>query len=184
MQRKETTGVFSHGLTSQRKSSVMKPQHPSPAQFIEKFMNRVAVGVFLISLAYASSAMMFVVSEAMALYLDRLSFGFGLLAVAVVFPSVVKMIIAKRRAGAGSHQPDGFVVDAYKRAAERGFALTFVFLLLMDFLTGRFFVDLPAEFAIQIILAISLAIFSLSFFIFTREEGDEEPDNVDMGAGS
>ena len=147
------------------------------AEFLDRFMRRTAIGVFLVSLAFASSALSFVVGKPLAFSLDKLELGLGLLAVIIVFPPFVKMIRRKFRDRSAVHDSDGFVADAYKRAAEKGFSLTFVFLLFMVFVSGRYFPDLPAVFFINVILAFSLGIFSITFFRRLHSNGDDASDD-------
>ena len=105
-----------------------------------------------------------------------LKLGLGVLAIIVVLPQFVKLIRLMARMRSGQCEPEGFVVDVYKRAAERAFAFTFIFLLFMDFMIGRFWTELPADFVIEVVIAVSLALFSLSFFLFNRDDGEDEDD--------
>lgn len=156
----------------------MNTKELSTAQFVDRFMHRIAIGVFLVALAYATSAVMFLVSPEIAFYLDKLKLGLGLMAVVIVFPQFVKMVRRKVRGGADADEPESFVVEAYKRAAEKSFALTFVSLIIMDVLSTGVLAGLPVEFSIEVILFVSLIIFSLSFFAFNRTGDDDDAEDL------
>ena len=93
-----------------------------------------------------------------------------------MLPQFFQLIRRRKGLGIGSHEPESFVIDVYKRAAERAFSFTFIFLLFMDVMTGGMFSVLPAEITIKIVIAVSLAIFALSFFIFNRTSDGEDDD--------
>ena len=154
----------------------------SSAQFVDRFMTRTATGVLLVSLAYAATTVEYFAPETLAFYLDKLALILGLLAVVIVFPQFVQLIRRRTKLGIGKNEPEGFVIEVYKRAAERAFSLTFIFLLFMDVMTDRGLAGLPAEVVVETIIAFSLAIFSLSFFIFNRAF-DGEDDDFDEEVG-
>ena len=154
----------------------------SPAEIADKAMQYIAIGVFLLALAQACSALIFFVGEDMAVLLGYAKIGFGILAVIVVFPQFLRLSRLKMNMQSGCAEPEEFIIDVYKRAAERAFAFTFVFLVFMDYMTRNSWSDLPTEFVIDLILAASLAFFSLSFFVFNRagdtDEGEDDFDQV------
>lgn len=149
----------------------------SVAEFVDIFMQRIALGVFLVSLAYGASALIFVSDGEIASYLGKAKLGLGILAVILVLPQFIKMVRFKMKRPSDGCEPEGFVVDVYKRAAEKGFAFTFIFLLIMDVVTDKVVTDLPPKFFIEVVIAASLAIFSLSFFFLNRETDDREDDD-------
>lgn len=149
---------------------------PSPAEIFEKAMQRIALGVLLVSLANLMKILKYVLSPDFAAALDMAELGLGALAVIVVLPHVIKLVALKMRLPSCEHEPEGFLVDVYKRAAEKGFAFTFIFLLFMNFMTSRSWAEFPAELVIEIIIAVSLAIFGVSFFVISRSYDDDEND--------
>lgn len=155
----------------------------SRAEFIDRFMHRTAIGVLLIALAYASSAMAPFLSEAAGSYLDNLELGLRVLAVIIILPQFIKMIRLRARQPENC-ETDGFVVDVYKRAASMAFALTFVTLVVMQALAGRELADLSAAFYINSTLAISLGVFSITFLRLAHAGDGEDDDDFDTGSGT
>ncbi len=154
----------------------------SRAEFIDRFMHRTAIGVLLIALAYASSAMAPFLSEAAGAYLDGLELALRVLAVIIILPQFIKMIRLRARQPEDC-ETDGFIVDVYKRAASMAFALTFVALLVMQVLAGRQFADLPPGFYINAALAISLGVFSITFLRLAHADDGEDDDDLETGSG-
>ncbi len=150
----------------------------SPAQFVDRFMTRTALGIFLVSLAYGASVFERLLEGETVAILDKLGLALGIGAIVIVLPQFISLIKRRKSLELGSGEPEGFVTDVYKRAAERAFALTFVFLLFMDIMTGRTLSGLSAEVAIKIVIAVSLAIFSISFYLFNRVD-DEDLDEFE-----
>jgi hypothetical protein len=154
-----------------------KSKHISAAEFVDAFMWRIALAVGLVSLAYASSALTFVVADSVSYYLDKVNLVLGLAAVALILPQFLKMARHKARNLSSTMEPEGFVVDAYKRAAEKAFSFTFIFLIFLDIMIENVWANLPAEFLINVIVSFSLATFSLSFFFFSRSHSDEDAED-------
>jgi hypothetical protein len=48
----------------------------------------------------------------------------------------------------------------------------------MDFITGKYFAELPANFFIKTTLALSLTIFAVTFFYLNRGGSEAEEDPV------
>ena len=159
-----------------------KKKPKSPAEIADQAMQYIAIGIFLVALAKASSALIFFAGEDMVSLLRYAKTGLGILAVIVVFPQFVRLVRLKMNIPSGCAEPEGFIIDVYKRAAERAFAFTFVFLVFLDYMTGNSWSHLPTEFVADLILAASLAFFSLSFFVFNRagdtDEGEDDFDQV------
>lgn len=145
----------------------------SPAQFVDKFITRTAIGVFLVSLAYAVSVFEQLLAGEGVEILDKVGKALGIAAIVIVLPGFISLIRRRKSLNIGSDEPEGFVTDVYKRAAERAFALTFIFLLFMDVMTGRALSNLSAEVAVKMVIAVSLAIFSVSFYLFNRVSDDD-----------
>ncbi len=149
----------------------------SAAEIVDKFMQRTALAVFLISLAFACTALRFVVEGDIASHLGKAKLVFSVLAVILVLPQFIRVMRLAIKNRASGCEPEGFIVDVYRRASEKGFAFNFIFLLIMDVVTDNLVTDLPPKFFIDVVIAASLAIFSLSFFFLNRKSNADEGDD-------
>lgn len=155
-----------------------------PAQIIDSFMQRTALGGFLMALAYAMSAAMLVTSSDLAEVLDKLQLGLGILVILVVFPAFLRIVKLRRRSGSDCEETDGYIVAMFKKASTNAFSLTFVFLIIMQVVTEKIQTDLPASFFVDIILAFTLGVFSITFFMLVRSDSDETEDDFDTESPS
>ena len=152
------------------------------AEFIDKFLQRVAIGVVLVALAFNLSALAFVVPDAVAFYLNKIELALGILAVIIVLPQFIKMMRCRMRGEAWAEDADSFVANIYRRAAEKGFSLTFVALVVLIFLSDDYLIELPLEFYFQALLAFSLGVFSLTFFWLLWADEEAPADEFDSGS--
>ena len=74
-------------------------------------------------------------------------------------------------------EPEGFVIEMFDKATGKSFQFTFLFLIALEFVSGNYLTDLPTEFFIKLIISVTLAIFSLSFFFLNRAGGDLEAED-------
>ena len=155
---------------------------PSTAQFMDRFLTRCAYGVALISISFGVSAAMSFVSEDTANILDWVTKATGLLAVLLVIGPFLRTMRFKIKNPRASVEPDGFISQAYRAAAEKAFAFTFIFLLGLQIAMDKG-VALPAEATVEIIIAVTLGIFAITFFWVARDTSDED-DDFDEGAGA
>ena len=155
-----------------------------PAQIVDSFMQRTALGGFLLALAYAMSAAMLVTSPEVAEVLDNLQLGLGILVILVVFPAFLRIVKLRRRSGSDCEETDGYIVAMFKKASTNAFSLTFVFLIIMQVVTEKIQTGLPASFFVDIILAFTLGVFSITFFMLVRSDSDETEDDFDTESHS
>jgi hypothetical protein len=156
-----------------------KAKQVLPAQIIDSFMQRTAMGVFLMALAYTVSAAMFVASPRVAELLDKLQLGLGIVVLLVVFPAFLRIVKLRRRSGSDCEETDSYIVAMFRKASTTAFSLTFVFLVVMQVVTEKLQSDLPASFYVNLILAFTLGVFSIIFFILVRSDSDETDDDFD-----
>ena len=150
-----------------------------PAQIIDSFMQRTALGVFLMALAYAMSAAMLLTSPKVADLLDKLQLGLGILVLLVVFPAFLQIVKLRRRTGRDCEETDGYIVAMFKKASAKAFSLTFVFMVAMQVVTEKLQTGLSPSFFVNVILAFTLGVFSITFFILVRSDSDEIEDDFD-----
>lgn len=155
----------------------------TPAQTIDSAMVRFALGMLLVGTAYAVSAATFYVDPEVGYYLKKIKSAASLLVFVVVLPQFIKLILMKLKMRGCAGEPEGFVIDVVHKAAEMSFSLTFVFLIAMQVVTEDFLPDMPAGVAIEIIVAVTLGLYCLFFFVFHRDAGDLGDDEFDAGSG-
>ena len=131
---------------------------------IDRMMQRIALGVFLIAIAYAISASKFFVNEKTADILDISSQVLGVIIIVLVLPAFLKLVNMKRKNREACSEPEGFVTEVFDKATGKSFQFTFLFLIALEFVSGNYLTNLPTEFFIKLIISVTLAIFSLSFF--------------------
>ena len=146
----------------------------SVAQVAETMMHRTAIGVFLVTMAYVLSAAVYLVDEQVERYLDHLQLVLGIAAIVVILPIFVKYSRLKARRQDGCPESDSFMAEMFKRAGTKAFSLTFIFLVVLDVVTKRELVDYPTPFYINLILAFSLGVFSITYFRLVHSGGDDD----------
>ena len=156
----------------------------SSAQFMDRFMRRIAIAMFLISVCLAAIVAREFVGEATSDMIRWGTKGVAIIAVLLVLPMFVRALLYKVRNPSAKFQPDSFVADAYRQAAERSFGLTFIFMTLLDIWANNEPAPFSASIAINVTLAVALAFFSLSFFYLIRPVAGEDDDEFDGESGS
>lgn len=156
-----------------------KENSETTAQFVDKFLHRTAIGVFLMTLAYAVSSAMYLVSAEVAVTLDVVELLLALAAVVVVLPVFIKFVRLRSKQQCNQSESDGYMAHVLNKACVKAFSFTFVFLILLEPTTEKYLTELPADFFINLILSFSLGVFSLTFFSLIRSDGDEIEDDFD-----
>jgi len=156
-------------------NSKLANRKESPAQLLDKFLQRTAVGVFLLTIKYVVSAAGFVVSDELADHAGWLQIVLSILVLVVVFPAFLKYLNLHRK----KECPDtsGYVIEMFKKSAVKAFSLTFVFLIAVKWMAGNYLMGLPTLFFINAILAFTLGVFSITFYLLLRTDDDQDPDD-------
>jgi cobalamin synthase len=147
------------------------------AEQADRMMQKIALGVFLVAVAYTISAAKFFVSEDVAGVLDISSQVLGIIILIIVLPAFLRFMSMKRKNRETCREPEGFVTEIFDKATSKAFQFTFIFLIILEFVSGRYLVHLPGEFFIKLIIAVTLAIFSLTFFFLNRDWGGSEVED-------
>ena len=135
----------------------------------------VLFGLFaVLAGGYAASAGIFLANEPVAEVLDYLDLALALMAVAIVLPPFIQLMRLRRSEEWACANTEGFVGEVFRTACVRTFTFMFVLLILAEPLSDRFLLHLPTNFFINVILAATLAMFSLSFLLLNRDDDDEE----------
>ena len=153
-----------------------KQQKVSVAEQIDRMHQRIAMGVFLVAIAYAISAIRFFVSEEVIGVLDIFSKILGITILILVLPAFLKFVNMRRKNRGACKEPEGFVIEMFNQATGKAFQFTFLFLIALEIISKNYLAHLPGEFFIKLIISVTLAIFSLSFFFLNRAGGDEETE--------
>lgn len=155
----------------------MTKQKPiSIVEQIDKMHQRIALGVFLVAIAYAISVIRFFVSEEISGILDTFSKVLGITIIILVLPAFLKFVNMRRKKRGACKEPEGFVIEMFNKATGKAFQFTFLFLIALEFIDKNYLAHLPGEFLIKLIISVTLAIFSLTFFFLNRPEDAGETD--------
>ena len=151
----------------------------SPAVIIDRFFQRIAIGVTLLGLSYALSAASYIVSEDIASYIGPLKTLLSIMVLVVVFPAFWTFMKLDKKIRSLCYEPDSFIVEMFKNACVRAFSITFVTLIILELLSEVHFPELAPSFFLNIALWISLDVFALTFFMSTLASDDDEDDLED-----
>jgi hypothetical protein len=148
----------------------------STAQLTDRFLQRTAIGVLVMSIAYATSAAAYLVGEELAETLDKLEMVPALLAVAIILPIFVKFVRLRANRDCATGDAGSYLAEVYKKAGLKAFSFGFVFLVILEPLTKNAFSHLPGNFFVNVILSFLLAVFGLTFLLLSRDDDDEFDD--------
>lgn len=135
---------------------------------IDKIHQKIALGVFLVAIAYAISVVKFLVSEETGGMLNIISKVLGITVIALVLPAFLKFVNMIRKSPGACKEPEGYVIEMFNKATGRAFQFTFLFLIALEFASESYLSHLPGEFFVGLTISVTLAIFSLAFFFLNR----------------
>ena len=147
-------------MTNKKKASV--------AEQIDKMMQRTALGIFLVAISYAIQTAKFFVTEETGDVLNIIARVLGVIIIILILPGVVKFFNMRRKNRKAGREPDGFVNEMFNKATGKAFQFTFLFLIFFEILSKYYLTHLPGEFFIKVIVSVTLAIFSITFFFLNR----------------
>lgn len=143
------------------------PERPtqSPAEIVEKLFLRTGVGTALLAISFTIAAVRPFVAERLDLWLDRSQMGLSIAVLVIVGPAFARFFILRMRNRDACQDAEGFITDAYLRAAGMSFSLGFVFLLGAGVAADKWLSTLPAAFFIDVAMAFMLGVFSIAFIL-------------------
>lgn len=153
-------------------------KHETMAQFVDRFLQVITLGVFVLAFSYLVGVSQHFVSEEMRHTLNFVKTGLAFLGSAIVLPSFIKFVRMKINCGSGFAAEGGYVVEVYRKACEYAFSFTFVLLIFLEPIALGFLTEVPAALYIQVALSVSLLSLSVSFFLMSRG-GDELEDEFE-----
>ena len=163
----------------------MTKQKPiSVVEQIDKMHQRIAIGVFLVAIAYATSVIRFLVNEETSELLDIFSKVLGIVIIILVLPAFLKLMNMRRKNKGACKEPEGFVIEMFNKATSMAFQFTFLFLVVLEIISKNILAHLPGEFVIKLIITVTLAIFSLTFFFLNRAGDTEETEDDFTNGGN
>jgi len=148
-------------------------------QFVDRFLKRIALAVTIMASSYGSGAFSHLVEGSARDFLLMVKDPLGLLAALIVLPMFIKMMMKIIRSGTKHSAPAGYIAETYGKSAGNGFAAGFIFLVLIEPMSGGMLRHLPPEFFIQSAIAVLLGALGISFFILSRDGNDEIDDEFD-----
>lgn len=143
----------------------------SKAIFAEKLLQRTALGVFLVSIAYVFDIAGTYAVGTFETVLDVVSYALSIAVVLLILPIFLEYLRKFRRV---KDPVDSFVIESYRTACNRAFEATFITMIFLDLAVSKFFPDIPAAIVVEGVLALSLAVMSITFFILNRRSDDDE----------
>ncbi|MEE8295146.1 MAG: hypothetical protein V3R64_05500 [Sphingomonadales bacterium] len=138
------------------------------AEQIDKMMQRIALGTFLVAVAYAIVTAKFIVTEETGDVLNIIAKVLGVLIIVLILPTFIKFVNMRRKNREGCREPEGFVIEMFNKATGKAFQFTFLFLIFFELVSKFYLTHLPGEFFIKVIVSVTLGIFSITFFFLNR----------------
>ena len=149
----------------------------SVAEQIDRMMQRIALGVFLVAIAYGLSIAEFFVSTQTNEILNNVMRVLGVGIFVLVLPQFLKFLMMRHKYSEACKEPEGFVIEMFDKATGKAFQFTFLFLVPLEFASDGLLSHLPGEFFIKLIIMVTLAIFSLTFFFLNRAGDAPGPED-------
>ena len=146
----------------------------SVAEQLDKIMQKTALGVLFVACAYTMSILKIFFDEPISTILDFTKLALGILTVVMILPGFVKGIQLRKKYGAACKEPEGFIVEMFNKATGKSFQFTFIFLIFLEMISRSHFAYLPTEFFLKLTIAVTLAIFSLTFFYLSRSDSYDD----------
>lgn len=143
----------------------MKNSQETPAQNIEAMLQRTAIGMLVLALAYALSAAEFWLGLEAEDLIQKIQTVLSILIVFIIFPAFYKGIKTLRSCGDIQLFEDGYLPDVFKHASAQAFSFTFIFLIACEMFIKNIAIEMPPLFFIHVVQSFTLGVFSMSFFL-------------------
>ncbi len=143
----------------------------SRAEIMDKMMLATAILIAILAVLYAVSAIEYLVGETLAAYLGMLETGLAVLVLVIALftvPLLVKKLSLNRQHPSG--QPESFFNDIARQSFATSWAVTFLAMVVMDSVTEDFIAGMPVMFTLDLIRAILLGTFGISFFVLNQAD--------------
>ena len=154
-----------------------KKNKSSIADQMDNHKRLMALAILLLSIIYGIKTTFYFVDSETKHYLVLIATGlFILVAIILIILVSWRFITMARKKGCLQPPSDSFVMHVRNKAIITSWILTFVFVSVLTVITNRNSSPLPAEFYLNFISFIMLAVFGVSFFILFRAGSDDEDE--------
>lgn len=150
-----------------------KAQEPM-AQLYDRFLNRSAIGMFLLALLFAFTAFEQSTAAEVPSAVKYAEKAIAIVIIVIVGPVTFQVYRRKRSFVSTCDEPEGFLTSAFQKAAMRAFTGSFILLIVLNVLLEKGAVNWPAAVIVPALLAFNMGVASLSFFLDNL--GDDEDD--------
>ncbi|MBO6505017.1 MAG: hypothetical protein JJ850_16515 [Kordiimonadaceae bacterium] len=148
---------------------------PEPmAQLYDRFLNRSAIGMFLLALLFALTAFEQSAAGELPGALKYAEKAIAILIIILVGPITFQVYRRKRSFVSTCDEPEGFLTSSFQKAAMRAFTGSFILLIVLNVLLEKEAVDWPAAVIVPALLAFNLGVASLSFFLDNLEDDEDD----------
>lgn len=144
------------------------------AQLNDRFLNRTALSLLMLAVVYTLEVSRLLAANDIAALMNKAGGVLALILVINLMPVTIKLMWFKYKRKPGCNDPDGFVASTFMGAAVKGFTTSFIAMLVALELSRNVLSDWSATIFLHIILALTLAVLSISFLLANRET---EPDD-------
>jgi len=169
--------ALKNGMTEHR---MFFNKEETVAQFIDRFLRRIAFAVLLMSISFVGAATSHFVEGDSLEMLEMVRRFFGLAAAIIVLPMFIKMMrIRWQKRKTCEEPPSGYIADIYGKSAANAFAAAFLVLIFTEPFADGKLAHLPPAFFLQAALAVMLGALGISFFILSRDDDDELDDDFE-----
>jgi len=151
----------------------------NPAQVVDQFMQRLAVGVGLLSLKHAGNAAQYLVSDTVRHWIGWGNTALSVLIVLILFPAFLRYVRLRRSGTEVCIKSDGYLSHMFKEATTHAFSATFITLIALVLITQKILQDMPAAFFLNIAVAVCIGSLAVSYFFLTRDTDDEDDDALE-----
>ncbi len=152
---------------------------PTPAQVVDTFMQRSAIGLLLIALKFAVTAGAHFLPEVAEDVVDITALLLSIAAVFVILPSCGRYLAGRKADRTCFANVESYLAEMFREAAMRAFSATFVLLIGLHIVTDLASPDLPTVFFLDLIIAVMTGAAAISYFILVRGDQDDADDELD-----
>ncbi len=142
--------------------------HLSSVQFGERYLQLVALGIGLAGLAWALEAAQFFLPSGYANILNWVTLGLGILTVAIVAPSFIRLkLLRSRRA---CEVRDGFIGSVFRQSAANSFTFAIVAMIVLKVLAQVWLTNITPDVLLEMLFGAIAVFFAAAFFIAIGSE--------------
>lgn len=150
-------------------------EHDNCAEALDLMNIRIAVGLLLVSVAYALEASVYLAPSDYKAALDGSTLVLGVLAMLWILRAIGPTFWRKLQNRTWQlPKPESFVTEAFNQALNKSWIITFitiVFLKSLDNLLGK--ADLPLDFFLKALVFLMLFSASVIFLVMIKADGGE-----------